>query len=65
MPHFGHVIVLAVVGVLTMSSRSGIGRRETYPRVGRVVTGVGFDRHAVRGIIPDEPVNMDVLLAFE
>ena len=65
MPHFGHVIVLAVVGVLTMSSRSGIGRRETYSLVDRVVGSVGSDGHAVHGIDPDEPSNMLVLLAFE
>ena len=46
MPHFGHDMMLAVVeamagvltavriGVLVMSSRLGIGRRDTYRRVG-------------------------------
>ena len=48
-----------------MSSRSGIGRREAYSLVGRVVGGVGTDGHAVRGIDPEEPANMLVLLAFE
>ena len=64
-PHFRHVIVLTVVRVLTMSSRSGIGRSETYSLAGRVVGGVGSDGHALRGIDPDESANMLVLLAFE
>ena len=72
-PHFGHVIVLAVtevtggvlsdvlIGVLTMSSRSGIGRRDTYWRVPCVVAVV----HSVRDMDPDEPVNMSTLVALD
>ena len=48
-----------------MSSRSGIGWREIYSRAGRVVGGVETDGHTVRGIDPDEPTSMLVLLAFE
>ena len=48
-----------------MRSRSGIGRREAYSLVGRGVGAVGIDGHAVRGIDPDEPAKMFVLLAFE
>ena len=77
MPHFGHVIVSAIVevindlltgvliGVLVMSSRSGIGRRDICWRVTSVVAGVGTDVHAAPGIDPTEPSNMVVLLAFE
>ena len=64
LPHFGHVIVLAIVGVmdvvliavLIMSSRSSekIGRRDT----GRRVAAVGTDVHTVSGIDPCEPVNI-------
>ena len=73
MPHFGHVIVLAVtevmdgvltdvlIGVLAMSSRSGIGRRDRYWRVPCVVV----DGHTVRDMDPGEPSNMSILLAFD
>ena len=67
MPHLGHVISLVIVevmdgvltdvviGILAMSSRSGIGLRM-----------VGTDVHTVREIDPgDEPVNMRCLLALE
>ena len=69
MPHLRHVIILtlaevmtgvladAVVGVLTMSSRSGIGRR------GMAVVGSAV--HTVRDIDPDDPTNMSFLFAFE
>ena len=71
MPHFGHVIVLrvevkaealtdVVIGVRTMSSRSGNGRRVTC-----VVAGVGADAHSVSGcgIDPEDPINMGYFLA--
>ena len=73
MPHFEHVNVLAVaevmdgvltdvvIGVRAMSSRSVIGRRDTYWRVG----GVGFASHTVCEIDPGEPTNMSCMLAFE
>ena len=51
-----------VVGVLTLSSRSVIGRLETNVFVVR--TMIGF-LHGVRDIDPEDPSNMDVLLAFE
>ena len=65
MPHFGHVILLAIVEVMdgvlidlviAMSSRSviGTGRRDT-----------GADVHTVRDIDPDEPANMSFLLALD
>ena len=66
MPHVGHVMVLAVVevkdgvltdvliGILSMSSRSGIGRRDIYWRV----SCMGAEVHTVRDIDPDEPENM-------
>ena len=45
---------------LAMSSRSGIGRRDTYCRVlGMLVV------RTVRDIDPNEPVNMSLLLALE
>ena len=67
MPHFEQVEVMAgaltdvVVGVLTMSSRPVIGRRDTYSRVTGVATGV----HTRSDIVPYEPSNMSFLLAFE
>ena len=74
MPHFEHVaIVFAIIevmdGVLTdvlievlaMSSRSGIGRRDTYWRVPCVLVG---DVHTVCDIDPGEPSNMPFLLAL-
>ena len=69
MPHFEHLKVLAIVevkdGVLAMSSRSVIGRRDTYWRAPCVVAGVGTDVHAVRDTDPDEPSNMSFLLDSE
>ena len=77
MPHLWHVIVLVIIevmvgvltdvtiGVLTISSRPGIGPRDTYSLVGRVVTGVGVDVHSGCDIDPDVPVNMSVFVAFE
>ncbi len=72
MPHFGHVLVLAIVevmgaviGVLAINSRSGFGRRVTYSRVAGVVTGVGADVHSVAEIDPDDARNMSILVAFE
>ena len=72
MPHFGHVNVVAVVevadgvllagvliGVLAMSSRSGIDQRNAYWRVPCVVAGV----HTVWDIDPADPTNMPTLLA--
>ena len=70
-PHFGHVIVLAIFGVmngvpiavLVMSSRSGFGRRDTYRRVSCLVSSVCFAaEHTVTDIDPNEPENMSVLL---
>ena len=66
-PHFGHAIIFAIVGVmdgvwvgvLLMSSRSGFGRRDTYRRVFCVVANVFFDKmHTGSDINPDEPANM-------
>ena len=54
-----------LIGVLVMSSRSVIGRRDTYPRVFCMVPGVGTGVHTVCDIDPDEPANMSTLLAFE
>ena len=81
MPHFGHSIVLAIVEVLAgepigvvvgaraISSRSGIGRRDTYGGL-VFMHGLGFMHglvfmHTVRDIDPDDPANIDSLLAFE
>ena len=77
MPHFGHVIVLAVVDgmnnvlaemvtdFLAMSSRSGIGRRDTYWRVDCLVAGVATEVHTVPDIDPDDPMNISLWLAFD
>ena len=54
-----------LIGVLTMSSLSGTGRRETYSCVTRAMAGVGTDVHTVWNIDPNESTNMFVLLAFE
>ena len=66
MPHFGHVIALLIVEVLAgaptdvvigmraISSRSDIGRRDTYGRVVCV--------HTVRDIDPDDPANINSFL---
>ena len=59
-PHFGQVIVLTIVGVmdgmligvLVMSSRSGIGRRDAYRRVFCMVPSVSPDVHTVCDIDP-------------
>ena len=59
------VMAGVIIGVLAMSSRSGIGRRDAYWRVASVVVRVGIDVHTVRDIDPDEPANMSVLVAFE
>ena len=72
-PHLGHAVVRSIggvgdsvlIGFLTMSSRSGFGRRDTYGCVICVVDGTGADVHAVRAIDPGEPSNMSLLLAFE
>ena len=72
--HFGHVIVVEVtdaalsdvlIDVRTMSSRSGIGRLDTYSRMVCLVVSVAADPHTTREIDPDEPANMPFLLAFE
>jgi len=76
-PHLGHVLVRSIakeiydvlsavlVGILTMSSRSGIFRcdtwREGYRRVAGVETGV----HTAGKIDPDEPLNMSFFVDFE
>ena len=63
-PHLGHVIVSAidegiiVIGVRTISSRSGNGRRVT-------MAGVGAGTHVVREIDPNEPANMPSWRAVE
>ena len=68
-PHLEHVIVLTTVdvmdGVLTISSRSGNGWRDTYWRVGNAVTGVGADAHTVCDINPDVPSNVLVFAESE
>ena len=51
-----------VIGVLEMSSRSTIGRRDAYCRV---VSGVSAAMHTVCDIDPDDPKNMSVLVAVE
>ena len=55
------VLVLAgvVIGAPTISSRSGIGRRDTWSGV------VAVKAHTCDDIDPYEPVNMPFLLAFE
>ena len=66
-PHFEHVIVLAiievtvavmtdvVIGVLDMSSRAIIGRRDT---CGREVAEMGAEAHIIPDIDPYDPENM-------
>ena len=49
-----------LIEVLTTSSRSVIGRRDTYRRA---VTNVGAEVHAVRDIDPKESSNILALLA--
>ena len=63
MPHFGHAGVLIVVRAI--SSRSDIGRRDTYSRVPTVVADVEADAHTVRDIDPEDPSSMSSLLAFD
>ena len=77
MPQLGHAIVLVIVDViagvltdvaidvLTINSRSYNGRRDTYSRVGRVVTDMGADVHTVCDIDPDVPSNIRVFGAPE
>ena len=70
-PHFEHVSVSAIVGVrngvvlavLVMSSRSIIGRRDTYRRVFCIVASVGAEVHTVCDIDPNEPENILALVA--
>ena len=59
------VLTGVLIVVLTMSSRSGTGRRDTCSLVANVVIGVVADVHTVRDIDPSEPANMSALLAFE
>ena len=73
MPHFGHangipivgvmdgVLTDVLIGVLTMSSRSVIGRRDTYWRVPCVMTDV----QTLCDIDPGESENMPFLLALD
>ena len=75
-PHFEHAIIVPIdevmtgvladvaVGVLTMSSRSGIGRRDTCCRGACLVTAVTVDLH-VADIDPEDPSNMSFLLAAD
>ena len=78
MPHFEHITVLRVVagvkddvptgvviGVRTISSRSGSGRRVTRGCVTCVAVGGGADVHAVDDIDPEVPANINFLLASE
>ena len=73
------VMTLVMIGVGTISSRSGNGRRVTYRVavcviaclgaivcVGAIVAVcVGAEAHSASDIDPDEPLNMSILLAFE
>ena len=59
------VVTSMLIGVLTMSSRSGIGRRDKYCPVASVVTALGAGVHTVSDIDPWEPANMPFLLACE
>ena len=70
-PHFGHTVVLVIVGLmdsvlvrgaLVMSSRSMVGGRDTYRRM---TPGVGSDTQTVRDIDPGEPANMLAWRAWE
>ena len=70
MPHFGHVtpllemmagvLVLAgvVIGARAISSRSGIGRRDTY-------WPVVVEVHTCDDIDPEERANISILLALD
>ena len=53
-----------VFGVVTMSSRSDIGRRLTLCRVASVGFGGSPDGQTVCDMDPNEPSNMRTLLAF-
>ena len=53
------VVTGVLIGVFTMSSRSGTGRRA------RVVAVVRASAHTVRDIDPGESVNMEAWLASE
>ena len=59
------LLTAVVIGVLTISSRSGNGRRDKYLCVASVVNGVGTDVHSVCDIDPEVPANMRVFIAFE
>ena len=54
-----------VNGVRAISSRSGIGRRDTCRCVTRVGAGLFLFLHTLRDIDPGEPTNISFLLAFE
>ena len=58
------VLTDVAIGVLTISSRSGNGGRDTY-RPSSVVTDVGAGVHTGCDIDPDVPVNASVFVAFE
>ena len=58
-------LTAVMVDVRAFSSRSVIGRRDTWRRVTWVVTDVEAEVHTVPDIAPGEPVNMASLLAFE
>ena len=77
-PHFEHVIVLAiievltdvVIGVRTISSRSGTDRRDTYSGTDRRVVMCRYARsgrvsQTTCEIDPGDPSNMSSLLAPE
>ena len=77
MPHLGHATVLATVvvkagvladvaiGVLTISSRSGNGRRDTCSLAASVVAGVEGGVHTVHDIDPGVPENARLSVASE
>ena len=56
------VLTDVLIGVLTMSSRSGIGRRDTYLCAPCVLVG---NVHTVRDIDPCEPENISFLLDLD
>ena len=67
-PHFGHILVLAIVGEMTavlaimwaISSRSGSGWRAA-----SVVADTWVGVHTFRDIDPDDPSNVSSFVAFE
>ena len=61
----GAVLNEALVGVLAMSSRSAIGRRDASRRVAFLAAGVRADVHTFRDSDPRDAVNMAFLLAAE